>query len=108
MIETLGTRESDFCVADGALRADDVLRALADAERSARPVAVCGTAFAFVHLLEALQARDVRHPLPARSRVMETGGFKGRAPRAAPRSRSTPGSRSASACPGRASSTSTA
>jgi phenylacetate-coenzyme A ligase PaaK-like adenylate-forming protein len=41
-------------------------------------VALCGTSFAFVHLLDALDARGVRPALPAGSRVMETGGFKGR------------------------------
>jgi len=42
------------------------------------PVALCGTAFAFVHLLDALSALGLDAPLPAGSRLMETGGFKGR------------------------------
>jgi hypothetical protein len=42
------------------------------------PVALCGAAFAFVHLLDALERDAVRLTLPAGSRVMETGGFKGR------------------------------
>ena len=37
-----------------------------------------GTAFAFVHLLDALAADGSRFRLPDGSRVMETGGFKGR------------------------------
>jgi hypothetical protein len=43
-------------------------------------VAVCiaGTAFAFVNLGDALARRGRRFALPAGSRVMETGGFKGR------------------------------
>lgn len=44
-------------------------------------VAVCiaGTAFAFVQLLDALKERGVESlPLAAGSRIMETGGFKGR------------------------------
>jgi hypothetical protein len=40
------------------------------------PVALVGTAFAFVHLLDALACELA---LPAGSRIMETGGFKGRA-----------------------------
>jgi len=39
---------------------------------------LCGTAFAFVHLLEQLEAADDSVALPAGTRIMETGGFKGR------------------------------
>ena len=42
-----------------------------------RPVLLLGTSFAFVHLLEALD--EERFPLPPGSRIMQTGGFKGRA-----------------------------
>ncbi len=41
-------------------------------------VALCGTAFAFVHATDALAERGEAIPLPDGSRVMETGGFKGR------------------------------
>ncbi len=40
------------------------------------PVVVLGTSFAYVHLLDALGGRVL--PLPAGSRLMQTGGFKGR------------------------------
>jgi hypothetical protein len=43
-----------------------------------RPVALLGTAFAFVFLLEHLVERGTRMTLPPGSRVMETGGYKGR------------------------------
>jgi hypothetical protein len=43
-----------------------------------RPVTLCGTAFAFVHLLDALAERRVKYRLPEGSRLMECGGFKGR------------------------------
>lgn len=49
-----------------------VSRALVDGEK----VLLLGTSFAFVHLLEALG--EDRFPLPAGSRIMQTGGFKGR------------------------------
>ena len=57
---------------DGFVR--DAARASADG------VAVCvaTTAFALVALLDALAARGARLALPAGSRIMETGGFKGR------------------------------
>jgi hypothetical protein len=44
--------------------------------RTRQPVALCGTAFGFVHFLDALTGRDL--PLPRGSRLLETGGFKGR------------------------------
>jgi hypothetical protein len=43
----------------------------------AAPVLVAGTAFSFVHLVDGLEDRTIA--LPQGSRIMETGGFKGRA-----------------------------
>jgi hypothetical protein len=43
--------------------------------RARRPVALCGTAFGFVHFLDLLAGPL---PLPRGSRLLETGGFKGR------------------------------
>ncbi|HEX3989011.1 MAG TPA: long-chain fatty acid--CoA ligase [Verrucomicrobiae bacterium] len=55
----------------------DVDRALSALE-APQPVAVLGTAFSFVHLLDHLDAVGARISLPPGSRVMETGGYKGR------------------------------
>ncbi|HJL00465.1 MAG TPA: acyl-protein synthetase [Polyangiaceae bacterium LLY-WYZ-15_(1-7)] len=53
------------------------LDALREATRNATgPVALLGTSFAFVHADDGLG--DARVELPAGSRVMQTGGFKGR------------------------------
>jgi hypothetical protein len=41
-------------------------------------VALLGTAFSFVHLLDAMQVKGVGIHLPPGSRVLETGGYKGR------------------------------
>jgi hypothetical protein len=43
-----------------------------------QPVGFLGTAFSFVHLLDHLGAIGRRVTLPKGSRVMETGGYKGR------------------------------
>jgi Acyl-protein synthetase, LuxE len=67
---------SPFFVKAGDLRADE-LRVRIGALAPARPALVLGTSFAFVHLLEALN--DAELPLPPGSRVVHTGGFKGRA-----------------------------
>ena len=42
-----------------------------------RPVLLLGTAFNLVHLLDAMEARELTLKLPEGSRVMETGGYKG-------------------------------
>ena len=59
----------------------DVEGALADLAAAAHeriPVCIATTAFALMHLLEACAQRSVRLQLAPGSRVMETGGFKGR------------------------------
>ncbi|MET0287727.1 MAG: acyl-protein synthetase [Polyangiales bacterium] len=48
---------------------------LQHAVEAGMPVALLGTSFAFVHALDALQEQFA---LPAGSRIMQTGGFKGR------------------------------
>jgi len=79
VLHKLGDAASGFDVQGGALQVDELVIALEKATADGVSVALCGTAFAFVHLLEAFAERDVRIPLPPGSRVMETGGFKGRA-----------------------------
>ena len=87
MLETLrgrfGSVRSRFActlAADGAWQADlqtaDEL--LEQSLATGRPLLLIGTAFLFVTLLDALAAQGRRITLPARSRVMETGGYKGR------------------------------
>jgi acyl-CoA synthetase (AMP-forming)/AMP-acid ligase II len=78
VLSALGDDASGFDVRAGELRAAELLVALEKAATDAVPVALCGTAFAFVHLLDHFAARGVRLTLPGGSRVMETGGFKGR------------------------------
>jgi len=79
VMREVGAAGSGHWVRDGALDVDRALRDLAAlADLPDAPVLLCGTAFAFVHLLEALESRDRRFALPPGTRVMETGGFKGR------------------------------
>lgn len=53
-------------------------RACDEAMTAGQPLCIAGTAFAFVALLDALTASGRRFVAPAGSRIMETGGFKGR------------------------------
>ncbi|MCC6821182.1 MAG: hypothetical protein IT579_10660 [Verrucomicrobia subdivision 3 bacterium] len=64
--------------ADGVWTVDPDAALAALTLDDSRPLLVLGTAFAYVHLFEALAASGVRLRLPAGSRVLETGGYKGR------------------------------
>jgi hypothetical protein len=57
---------------------DKTTQALDTAEQAGEPVLVLGTAFGFVHLADHLRQTKKTRRLPAGSRVMETGGYKGR------------------------------
>jgi hypothetical protein len=59
----------DFAAAEAALE---------HCERHGERACVLGTSFTFIHLLDHLAARGRAFRLPAGSRVMETGGYKGR------------------------------
>ncbi len=61
-----------------ALNFDTTLAGLRGAIESKYPLLLLGTAFSFVHLLDFLAEQNLRFRLPAGSRVMETGGYKGR------------------------------
>jgi hypothetical protein len=78
VLRELGDAGSACYLRGGELAVDELLAALDAACATATPVALCGTAFAFVHLLDALAGRGRALRLPAGSRAMETGGFKGR------------------------------
>ena len=100
MFETLLRVEGDpedsaFDWRDGQIDRAALEAALSRARMAEAPVVIAGTSFAFVHLLDGLAGRDgeggeggeggamdwpvdSRLPLPPGSRVMETGGFKGR------------------------------
>ena len=43
-----------------------------------RPVIILGTAFSYVHLLDQMASVGLQLRLPPQSRLMETGGYKGR------------------------------
>lgn len=63
---------------DGAWTLDFDAALAALKQTDSKPQLVLGTAFSFVHLLDELAAREIRVQLPTGSRVLETGGYKGR------------------------------
>jgi hypothetical protein len=68
-----------FARSDGSLAQDALVAAARAAMDERVPVLVATTAFALVHWLDGLARSGVRLRLPEGSRMMETGGFKGRA-----------------------------
>jgi len=78
VVADFGAPGSGFYVERGTLCVEWLVRALRKAEQTRQPVFLLGTAFAFVHLFDHLAGKNLRFKLPDGSRVMETGGFKGR------------------------------
>jgi hypothetical protein len=71
-----GRRDREtFFVRGGALDTAGLVARAAELDEGS-PALVLGTSFAYVHLLAALGQQRV--PLPPGSRVMQTGGFKGK------------------------------
>jgi hypothetical protein len=75
-VRAFGSSQSAWLVENGVIDLSrfDELVVYADAREE--PVLVLGTSFAFVHLLDALG--DATFHLPPKSRVMQTGGYKGK------------------------------
>jgi len=75
-VDWFGTGPSSHVFRDGALRVDLLCDTLIAAIARREPMALLGTSFAFVHAEDALG--EQRFELPEGSRIMQTGGFKGR------------------------------
>jgi acyl-CoA synthetase (AMP-forming)/AMP-acid ligase II len=71
-----GSAESDYLWPTDAAQITALHQAVREASARGEPVALLGTSFAFVHLMDALGGQTLT--LPAGSRIMQTGGFKGR------------------------------
>jgi hypothetical protein len=75
-LEWFGDTSSTYAWSEARLSESALLTQLTAAERDQTPIALLGTSFAFVHAEDALGNR--RFTLPPGSRIMQTGGFKGR------------------------------
>lgn len=73
-----GDGNAGWFLRDDALDVPALVRAVEQARTDDVAVCVATTAFALVALVDALREQRLTLPLPAGSRVMETGGFKGR------------------------------
>ncbi len=68
-----------FLDAESNVRAEAFRTSLQEAIDEGGPVLLAGTAFAFVHWTQLAREHRWEVTLPAGSRIMETGGYKGRA-----------------------------
>lgn len=78
VMEEFGGDDSAYYVEGGQLLLEKLVHDLCEAQWAHQPVFLLGTAFAFVHLLDHLERRNLKFEMAEGSRAMETGGFKGR------------------------------
>jgi hypothetical protein len=78
VMRELGAEGSAYFVGEAGIDPPGFGAALRRAAADGAPVCILGTSFAFVHWLDAAAESGDRFALPAGSRVMDTGGFKGR------------------------------
>jgi hypothetical protein len=78
LMRTFGLPGSRFMLGPKGLDFDELWRELEDAQRAGVPVALLGSSFGFVHFFDWMEAQGKRLALPAGSRLMDAGGYKGR------------------------------
>jgi len=74
MLGVVAGDEAEYFVETGTLQLERLHRRLCEMQWDSQPVLLLGTAFAFVSFFD----QNPQFALPAGSRAMETGGFKGR------------------------------
>lgn len=79
VVDRLGGEGSGYYAAVGSgIDLDGLHRALERFTAEGTPVCLLGTTLSFVHWLDGLRERGIRYALPPGSRLMDTGGSKGR------------------------------
>ncbi len=73
-----GDGETGWYLDEDRLLVDAFVADAGDACDRGQPLCLAATAFSLFHLVETLEARGTTMRLPTGSRIMETGGFKGR------------------------------
>lgn len=76
-LREFGTPESRYFMDQDGLQLEDLCETLVQVQRTGEPFALLGASYSFVHLMDALQAAGLSFQLPAGSRLLDTGGFKG-------------------------------
>ena len=76
-LREFGAPGSRYFIDSSGLQIEALVVALQSAQASGQPYALLGASYSFVHLMDALQERGLGFRLPAGSRLLDTGGFKG-------------------------------
>lgn len=76
--QTYGGDGSAYYFGDAGLDLTGLIQSLREVEAHRLPVCLLGTSFAFMHVVDVCLEEDQRFTLPEGSRLMDTGGFKGR------------------------------
>lgn len=78
LIDEVGAPQSEHCATiDGGIDERRLVDILDSAEAAGEPVCLLGTSLAYVRWLDSLNEQGVTFSLPAGSRLMDTGGYKG-------------------------------
>jgi len=78
LIEYFGLPQSRFLIEEIGFDIKSLIDALRTAEKEGVPVAICGGSFGFVNFFDYCINKGIEFHLPAGSRCLDAGGFKGR------------------------------
>ncbi|YCA41509.1 CoF synthetase [Bacillus sp. JZ8] len=76
-VSYFGTGHSEFFFNEEGLNFERLVSQLKKCEEKREPVMLMGASFAYVHILDYLKERRIQFRLPEKSRIFDTGGFKG-------------------------------
>ncbi|MEO8653985.1 MAG: long-chain fatty acid--CoA ligase, partial [Ramlibacter sp.] len=76
-VREFGTAHSRYFVSLQGLDIRGLTQALDEVQRGSRPYALLGASYSFVHLIDAFAQQGRTFRLPAGSRILDTGGYKG-------------------------------
>ena len=76
-LRAFGAPGSRYFLDAHGLQLDALCATLTEVQAGSTPFALLGASYSFVHLMDALRERGLTFRLPAGSRLLDTGGFKG-------------------------------
>jgi hypothetical protein len=77
-ISNFGAPNSAYVISDNQFDMVHLIDLLRDSEKYGEPVLIIGATFSFIHFLDHCQQEGIQFTLPQGSRLMDTGGAKGR------------------------------
>jgi len=78
VMQAFGSDGSDYFFLDQGLDSAGLAKALQASEQRGEPVCLLGVSFSFAHFMDYCDSERLRFRLPVGSRLMDTGGYKGR------------------------------